>query len=790
MKLRAVALAGTCLAFWAGPVLAQDSTTEISDIIVTARRKLETLQDVPLVVNAVTGEKMEKLNIRDATDVQTVVPGLQLRTETNGIGSAGQVRGIQFDVNAAAPPSVEFYFNDSPIAAGAVIQTIYDINQVEVLRGPQGTLRGRASPSGSITFTSKKADLDEAGGYVQMTGNDIGTINANGAVGVPIIPGILAIRVAGVVDTNEVNRVQTIQRGGDSRDPYGITKSGRVSLRFEPADWIRLDGIYQRIDRHSRSFDQYESFNLVDASAPASNPVLTARDRSSIQAYPRIFDQIFDIYNWHAELRGLGQMLTYQGQHLEQDIRAKTNTDSANFLGARGIFQDTHLMSKSISHEVRLQNETRIFEKFDYIVGFFAQDSSLTNPITRQTYVDLPAFLGGPIVANTPISVRNSTQERSVFGNLTFYLGKSTELSGGLRYISYHQPPNELAIAGITTFAPRVDDKGVIYTASIKHYLTPDVMLYAMTGSSRRVGPTVTGDFNVQQSALEQSFLNLPTETSTSYEVGTKLSLLEKRLSLNLSAFHQTFKNYPFRNPTGVYYVNYAATQTASGTTITPGVSQFNFVAPVPVEVNGAEAELHFQVTPRWNVDLTASYALGKIKNGAVPCTDLNGDGIPDNRTTPPSLPELQSAVGANNLSTCRVTQRSSFQAPFSATLQTEYHAPLLPGADVFGRGLLVFTGSTQGDPGFVYDQVGAYGLLNLFAGLRDPHGAWELSFFAKNILDINKVLTRQNRAVTEYQRFTGRGVSAATFTSPYAIVTSTPPREFGLSLRYSFGHR
>lgn len=784
MRLRHLVLAGTCLAVGGSPALAQQQD---ADIIVTARRKLETAQDVPLVINAVTSERIEKLNIRDATEIQTVVPGLQLRTEPNGTAAAGQVRGVQFDANAAAQPSVEFYFNDSPIAAGAVLQALYDIGQVEVLRGPQGTLRGRASPSGSITFSSKKADLDEVGGYMQMTGNDIGTINAQGAVGVPIIPGVLGIRVAGVVNTSEIDRVRTIEPDGDRRDPYGITKSGRVSLRFEPAEWLRLDGLYQRMDRTSRSFDQYESFNLVDATAPASSPVIRAGDRLSIQENPRTFDQKFDIYQWHAEVRGLGQVLTYQGQHLEQNIAGRTNTDLANFFNGRDYYQDSTLEFRQSSHEVRLQNETRVLDRFDYILGFFAQDGRVASDITRETYVDLPAFLGGPFVNVTPITVRSKTKERSVFGNLTFYIGEKTELSGGLRYISYKTPSDRTSIGDKVYFAPAVDDEGVIYTASLKHSLSPAVMIYASTGSSRRPGPRVTGDFNLTASDLERSFLNLPTETSTSYEIGAKLSLLEKRLTLNLSAFHQKFKNFPFRNPTGVYFVNTSETQ-GGGTSV--GVSQFNFVAPVPVEVNGMEAEMNFQVTPRLNFDVTASYALGKIKNGTIPCTDLNGDGIPDNRTSPPTLGQLQPVVGANNLSTCRVTQRSAFQAPFSATIQAEYHAPLSSNTDVFGRGLLVFTGSTQGDPGFAYDQVGSYGLLNLFTGVRDSKGAWELSLFAKNILDLNKVLTRQSRAITEYQAFNGAGAGGVTVTSPYAIITSTPPREFGLTLRYSFGRR
>ncbi|MCB2080256.1 MAG: Plug domain-containing protein, partial [Novosphingobium sp.] len=145
-----------------GDALAQDADDvgiSDSEIIVQARRRDESLQEVPLVVNAVTSEEIDKLNLRDGTEIQNLVPGLQLSNNANGIGASGQVRGVQYDANTSANPTVAFYFNDAPIDGGSVLQAMYDIGQVEVLRGPQGTLRGAASPSGSITFTTRKPDL-------------------------------------------------------------------------------------------------------------------------------------------------------------------------------------------------------------------------------------------------------------------------------------------------------------------------------------------------------------------------------------------------------------------------------------------------------------------------------------------------------------------------------------------------------------------------------------------------------------------------------------------------------
>ncbi|MFD1961773.1 TonB-dependent receptor domain-containing protein [Novosphingobium panipatense] len=191
------------------------------------------------------------------------------------------------------------------------------------------------------------------------------------------------------------------------------------------------------------------------------------------------------------------------------------------------------------------------------------------------------------------------------------------------------------------------------------------------------------------------------------------------RLRLNATAYHQTFKNYPYRTGgRGVYYIDY--TNVAN-----PVVTQFNFVGAVPVEVNGIEGDIGFDVMDGWNVGLIASYSVGKIKGGLVPCNDLNGDGVPDAVTAAPSLDDLRAVVGDDNLSACRVNQRSGFQAPFSATLTSEYTFALNDNMDGYLRGLLNVFGRSQSDPVNVFDDVGSYGLLNLYTGIRDPKG-WE----------------------------------------------------------------
>lgn len=788
------------------PVHAQEALAEDESqtIIVQARRRDEDVQDVPAVIDTVTGEDIVKLNFRDFKDVQTVVPGLQLTSDPSGNGGSAKLRGVNFDVNASGFNStVEFYLNDAPTAAGVVLQQLFDVGQIEVQRGPQGTLRGRASPSGSITVTTRKPDLYRIGGHVDMTANDIGTLNGKAAINLPVIEGIAAIRLAGVVDENEGDRVRPLTRQYGGRDPFSQTTAGRVSGLVQPLDWLRVEGVYQHLKRQSRAYDQVASFSEANPAAPRSAIPIATEDRLSVQGLPRQNRQTYDITNWRAEASQAGQVLIYQGQHNTQRIVSDTTLDPAVVFPGRNVRQDTVSRSKSTSHEVRLQNQARLFGMLDYVVGFFDQRTNSPTALLRRTPVRLPTALGGSLatLAETTIDRGGRSHERSFFGNVTVHLGEATELSGGLRHIDYTSR-GDLVISGRAVASDAQDAKKWIYSASIKHNFTPDLMVYASTGSSWRPGINVIGDFNIAPSARERGFSNLPAETSRSYEIGLKSSLLDDRLRVNLAAYHQTFENYPYRAPNGVFFVNTVALRDATGqvTGTTREVSTFNFVGAVPVRVNGVEGDVSFKASDRWSLGVTASYALGKIKNGAIPCNDLDRDGRPDVITTAPTLAGLQAAVGADNLSACTVSQRSAFQSPFSATLQTEYGVPISRAVEGYLRGLVAYNGRSRTDPSNVYDDVGAYALANLYAGIRDAEGGWEIALFAKNLFDTAKALSRTDPLTTSYQQLgfggiqNGRpvltGPTSVTATSTYTGITSTPPREFGVNVRYAFGGR
>ena len=190
------------------PAYAQDSEAAVEEVIVTAQRREQRIQDVPMTVSAVSGAALEEFNIFTMTDVQTLTPGLVLDGSDGRVARAS-LRGVTYDPDAAAlAGTVGFYFNELPIDAAYAFRSLYDVGQIEVLRGPQGTLRGQPSPAGAVTITSRSPNYSEYGGSLSQSLSDASLINTQAVINIPIIQDKLAIRLAGVYDSTDGNQVR------------------------------------------------------------------------------------------------------------------------------------------------------------------------------------------------------------------------------------------------------------------------------------------------------------------------------------------------------------------------------------------------------------------------------------------------------------------------------------------------------------------------------------------------------------------------------------------------------
>lgn len=832
--------AGTALAaFMPGVAAAQTSETASTadEIIVQARRKDESLQEVPLSIQAVSGADLAKLEIRTFQDLAVVVPGLQLDRATNGIQNTVTMRGISFNPTAAGPQTaVELYRNDVVTSSSALFQALYDIGQIEVLRGPQGTLRGRATPSGSISITTRKPNLSDVGGYASGTIAEGGKWVGEGAVNVPVLADRLGVRVAGFASRDRLD-VLGYNRFTNTvdKDVHDEVKSLRASVRAVPfVDLLTLDFNYETTKRETRSYPQYQSRNYVDGTLLTGGvPDISSQDRRSIMTAPNEFDGTYKFYNWQAQLNLAGQQLTYVGGRLDGVSKAVAPEDAGGFLavpygsgggvdvvdqstaGQRNLFaQLTSSQMHQRFHEVRLQNSERIFGAVDYVVGYMNLRSNTPTLLYTPTSRCGPTSGSGVNCTTTGLTSMNyagvyrirSDEENSYFGNLTLHLGERTELSGGLRHISFDRISG-LQSAGrsgatllfdreseevlrsrtpVASFSVDDNNKKTIYMVSAKHRFSDDLMVYSTYGTAFRPGNIIVcSRCNAAQgTALNAGgFLIMKNETSKSIEAGIKSTMLDRKVTLNLSVYRQDFNNFTIISPSQIQFLA-SYTPASGGNPATGTLASFtnSFALPNDLRVTGFEMEFGYRPSDRFNLGGNVAYAKSKVKNGRVPCVDLDNNGFQDATSLSSSdANALAAQVGAGLVDTCPVGTASP--APkWSATVQGEYNTPVGVG-EAYLRGLLNYSGKTSGDDVNPVDSVKAYALINAYLGVRDAEGGWDVALFARNITNSHRVLTRAgSRAISTIQNVTN--------VSQYHTITTTAPREIGVSARFTFGSR
>lgn len=791
----------------------------VGEIIVTARRTSENLQNVPTTVSAVGGDSLKKLAITQFQDVAAVVPGLSLGTSsvTAGRSPAPSIRGVSYDASTQASPTVDIYQNDVPIDGGTAFQAVYDVQAIEVLRGPQGTLRGRTAPSGAITLTTRRADTHDFGGYVSALATDHGGRNLQGAVNVPVIEGVLGVRLAGVVDENKGDFVTSIN---SSLLPLKSTRSGRISVNFTPTDNFDASVTYQKLNSHKRSFTQVAgsgAFGGVSAAAPAgyNGPVITASQRLDVEDSPRFNYSDNDFLSAQLNWEFLGQRLSYIGGYTKGDSITAGALDYGNVLIGKSYFQNLTTVTKQTTHEVRLSS-AKTGGLFDYTIGYFySKAPSLT--AGGQIASFLPGAFGSPGAPANPsvlnmrftlptiINVDNHATENSVFANVRVHLGEATELSGGVRHIvskvdnvqtvflgagmisraigvpcsaagfgsTYGGGYCDIPIAAGTTpvqnSSQKNTEKPTVYNLSISHRFSDQVLSYGTFATSWRRGANNFALNNAENDPVLASLVFLPDEKSKSFETGVKTNWLDRRLRLNLAVFYQKYDGLLFQ----VASVPYIA---ANGASVILSNSTFNVGADSVVK--GFDLDGAFQITPNWSISGGVSYADGKVDNDTVPCRDSNFDGVPD--TGSPTFNDFRSRN--IHVATCKSNQAVSREPKWNGTLQSEYWRPV-GSMEAYVRGLLSY--SPENTRRNLSYTVPDYGLLNVFAGLRSADGAWDINLFARNLTKTDVQTSRDPDYTTP-----GGGITATFGQTGYRWVTYTPPREVGVSVRYAFGIR
>lgn len=832
-----IAAAGVSLTGLASPALAQATAAEeadTTDIIVTARRREEALQDVPVTIAVVTSETLEKLNIQTFEDVETVVPGLTLNNAGNGFGTTASVRGATFNVETGAKDTVVFYQNEVVISSNILFNTLFDIGQIELLRGPQGTVRGRSAPSGAMTLTTRRPHLSEIGGSANVSVTNKGNFNGQAAVGFPIIKDALAIRLAGVYDDNDFGGVRSLN---SPKKPYARTTAGRISLRLEPSGSFRANVMYQYLDKKTSRFTAvfgngspggtvpgYFLGSIPYPSRPAppagyNGPRIAPGDLLAVQEDPVNIHQVFHTLTGSMEWDIGGQRVSYVGGYSKQSTDSSGGGDVFNQYPG-GLGQVLNNDNSYTSHELRLYSLERIAGIFDYTIGaFYLKEQNSTDtrqlsfnpgvfgPIPASTTVPQPLVAPDPAYIQT-LAIRGlgKTEETSFYGSITAHLGDRTEITGGIRHIIWTERP-EGPFKGDVSDAALFGRGNSLCLSQALFRLPP-----ALGGISRPTGPLCLDGvnrplvdqkawvWNVSASHKFNDDIMVFATVGTSWRSGP-FSVAPHELSApgfvssNDLRFHvperstsyeigvkTTFADKRGRLNVAVYYQTFKDYFYFSNDTRRLGLSggvpngttgTFNYTANADAKVRGVDVEAGFQITPNWDLSAAFSWAKGEVDNDFIPCNDGNFDGVADT-----IVPTAANFIAAGVIvARCRSNASISRSPRWNMSVQSEFAHPVSDRMSVFIRGQLTYYPENPFRTDLL--KIGSYGLLNLFLGLRSANRAWEVNVYARNLLNASQLL---DLGISSPSREYGE--------SGYNTFEYTPRREFGVNLRYAFGSR
>jgi iron complex outermembrane recepter protein len=753
------------------------------DIVVTAQRRSENLSRVPLSVTAFTGAALASTGVTDPTQLTRVVPGLTF-AKSGSNTPIYTLRGVGFNTrNISSTSPVGIYVNEVayayPYMSGG---PLFDIDQIEVLKGPQGTLYGRNTTGGLINFiTSRGTDTFKAG--VTATIGNYQTYNLEGYVSGPLSDGITA-RLAAITENSDKGWQRSVTRGDrlGEKERY----AARLSLDFDRGGPLtaQFTGNYWR----DKSDTQAAQAVALRADVP---PFLPPTVGASILSNPNARDA-----NWtpesagvpplttNAEFYGLSGRLNFAlndnlsiisltgYSHLVRDD--STDLDGTPFQFAN--FRQTSKLS-SFSQELRLAGTTGALRYT--LGGYYAQDKVRDSEllfITDATTNNLLRFfaLGIPQTTYTAAQISQSaarlfdssdqrSETKSGFVNLDYTFSDQFRIIAGARYsadslrfrgCSYDADGNDLALwntlvnnfAGVpgtlqrnACLTYRTDAQGravalqdlvrqtlkqnnVSFRVSGNYTPNADLLLYASISRGYKNGafPTIPANLDTQLAPAGQ-------ERLIAYEGGIKAKLFDRRVIFNGAAF----------------YYDYSNKQTL-GRILDPVFTTLERLVNIPKSrVFGAELDISWRVTRELSLKAAGTFLNSKIER----YSGFDAAGVPQN-------------FQGKEFTFTPKTQLSLI-ASYDRPISTDLGIETTLAANYQSRSF----GDLENSAPF---RIDGYGLLNANIALYSLDNQWRVGVFAKNLTD------KYYATTTFYLRDT---------ISRYAGM----PRTYGLTVGYNF---
>lgn len=526
-KYKVRAAVTTALALAAGyasaPLYAQNqggagmNTMQIEEIVITAERREDTVQRSSLAIAVLQADQLKIGGVTQANDLQYVVPGLTV-SNAGGIVQT-YLRGVgTFASNARAEPSIANNINGVYIARPAGIGAIFfDLDRVEVLKGPQGTLYGRNATGGAINLITNKPRFDFSGNAL-VEGGDYNAVTGAGYLNVPLSD-TFAVRVAG----------QVAERDGYLSDGYNDqdTQAGRLMALWKPSEKFSLlfTGEYVGTEGQGEATVPRSNVQATpsDPWTGPSDPLNIQPPTAAIPNGTRINNDGFtDIdvaagsfeLNWDLGFATLTALPAYR----DSDIAYLTYTP--------GFSYNTAETSEQASMELRLGNST---DELKWVAGLYYFDEDQTET----------ARLSASPIQNSLINTTATTESYAVFGQATYSLTDTFRVIGGLRYTDEDKTQNGASLrlnpAGGQIGLPtsnlgQTDFSNVSYKAGVEYDVAEENMLFLTVATGFK-----SGSFIPSIPAPNNTFKE---EELTAYTLGSRNRFFDNRLQVNLEGFY------------------------------------------------------------------------------------------------------------------------------------------------------------------------------------------------------------------------------------------------------------
>jgi iron complex outermembrane receptor protein len=764
MIQRTIGAGGMCVAAAVAAVIAMCGATasaaeatggdEIQEIVITAQFRSQNLQEAPLAVTAVDAALLEARGQTNIEAVAQSAPSVQFSAGGQGGGAQTAVvmiRGIgQTDFQFPNEPGVGVYIDD--VYYGILFGTAFDLvdlDRVEILRGPQGTLAGKNSIGGSIKLFSQKPGADP-NGYLEATVGSFDRVALRGATNLTLVPDKLYARISGI------NRhVDGYLDRLDYGCVHGVAIPGGTFAQARNGCVIGTDG-GQDVTA-VRGALRWIPSDLIEDNLSAD----VTRDRSQASAAKALFLPNPDYLTPPDSYTNYSTYTGYQGTANQYTNAAVSYLDAWGVTNTLDVTPGGIWSLKSISGyrytegesawdgDNSPENISNNYSVFNH--EQFTQELrvSVNLPRTELTagayYYDARSHVGGRVdvgVAGLDFSSWDPFKQtsKSAFAHAVFHATDKLNLTGGARYTREDKTytfNRESPIPGVPT-DPRVASlnglsrgfKGdrVDWRVAVDYELVADVRAYAQVATGFKGGGVNPRPY------LEMQVVPFKQETSTSYEAGIKSMLFDRRLRLNADYFHNQYKDYqgqvgacPDISPPGFPFCS--ATRNIGD-----------------AKIDGVELEFDARLLHGLSVDGSASYTDFRFTQA------VQGSGITPGLTRAPFVPEWKYSLGAQYAfelgSGGRITPRVDW------TYQSDME-----------------TNIPNGVTGFLYGHVDSRGLVNLRVPYISPEGDWEAAVAVTNVAD-------KFYYSNKYDRYTQSG---------NAYGAPGRPREFLFSVKRNF---